>query len=227
MREAGMGTIVSMGYQLPTGFGDHLLHDTLHDVQFVTTDDDLLALIQRTEGFQLGLDARPQPDDTDHQSVDPHREHMYSRILRNAFCVDAHGAVADGSNVSLHINAAPRGDLVTAYTNARGREVARVGVCLEADEVRPEHAVQDLLAARETPEHLGTREGRVDEETDSGIRQCLTEQRRDEEKVVVVDPDQVSGPVDLRHAPSESRVHSSVRRPVGVCGSILGCDVLP
>ena len=90
-----------------------------------------------------------------------------------------------------------------------------------------EHAVEDLLAPRETPEDLGAREGRVHEEADGGVWERLTEQRRDEEQVVVVDPDQVSGPGHLRDARREGDVDVLVRGPVRVRRGVLRCDVLP
>ena len=152
---------------------------------------------------------------------------MHLRVFRNAVRIDTHGAVADSSNVSLHVDAAARGNFVAAHADARGREVAGVGVCLEADEVCAEHPIENLLSARETPEDLGTRERRVDEEADGGVWERLTEQRRDEEKVVVVDPDQVTGPVHFCHAAREGSVDGSIGRPVGVGGRVLCCDILP
>ena len=38
-----------------------LLDDALDHVEFVPPDDDLLAPVQRTDGFQLRLDARTEP----------------------------------------------------------------------------------------------------------------------------------------------------------------------
>lgn len=43
-------------------------------------------------------------------------------------------------HMPLHVDP-PRGDLVPTDPDARGREMARIRVCLEADEVRAEHAV--------------------------------------------------------------------------------------
>ena len=48
------------------------------------------------------------------------------------------------------------------------------------------------------------------EEANSGVRECLTEQRRDEEQVVVVDPDQVTGPVHRRETLREGNVDGLV-----------------
>ena len=107
---------------------------------------------------------------------------IYSRVLRNAVRIDTDRAVADSGDVTLHVDATTSGDFVAANTDAGGGEVAGVGVGLEANEVGAEHAVEDLLAARETPEDLGARERRVDEETDSSLRKRLAEERRDEEK---------------------------------------------
>ena len=147
-------------------------------------------------------------------------------ITGNALSVDTNRGVLHSGNVALNVNAAWR-DLVPADAYARRDEVPRVRVRLEADEVRAEHAVEDLLAPRETPEDLGGREGRVHEEADGGVWKRLTEERRDEEQVVVVDPDQVAGPVHLCDALREGDVDGLVRGPVRVCRGVLGCDILP
>ena len=39
----------------------NLLYDTLDDIELVPTDNDLLALIQRTQGLELRLNPGPQP----------------------------------------------------------------------------------------------------------------------------------------------------------------------
>lgn len=39
----------------------NLLHDTLHQVELVASDDDLLALVQRTQRSKLWLDPRAEP----------------------------------------------------------------------------------------------------------------------------------------------------------------------
>ena len=143
----------------------HLLHDTLHDVQLIAADDDLLALVESTKSFELWLDSGTQAI-VAHVSrclTDAEKICIYLRVFRNTVRIDAHGAVTDGSNVSLDIDTTACGSLVSTYADARGGEVTRVGVCLEADEVGTEHAVEDLLPARETSEYFGTREGRVDE----------------------------------------------------------------
>ena len=40
--------------------GFELLNDTLDNVELIPTDDDLLALIQSTQGLEFGLNARPE-----------------------------------------------------------------------------------------------------------------------------------------------------------------------
>ena len=65
------------------------------------------------------------------------------------------------------------------------------------------------------------------EEADGGVWKRLTEERRDEEQVVVVDPDQVAGPVHLCDALREGDVDGFVRGPVRVCRGVLGRDILP
>ena len=40
--------------------GAYLLNNTFDDIELVTSNDDLLALIERTQGVKLGLDAGPK-----------------------------------------------------------------------------------------------------------------------------------------------------------------------
>lgn len=127
----------------------------------------------------------------------------------------------------LHIDAPARRHLVSTYPNTRRCEVPRVRVRLEADKVRAEHAVQDLLPARQAPEYLRTREGRMHKEADGGVGDCLPQECRDEEKMVVVNPDEVSGPVNLGDTTSECGVDCRVRCPVCVRGRVFGGDILP
>lgn len=65
------------------------------------------------------------------------------------------------------------------------------------------------------------------EEPDGGFGKRLAEERRNEEQMVVVDPDQVAGPVNIRDALRKCRVDGLVRRPVLVCGCIFRRGVLP
>ena len=78
-----------------------------------------------------------------------------------------------------------------------------------------------------SPEDLTTWERSVDEETDSGIWENLTDEAGDEEQVVVVNPDQVAWLVDSLDSLSERLVHGSVRSPVFVCACIFGGNILP
>ena len=105
------------------------LDDALDNVELVTTDDDFLTLIQGAEGIECGLDSRTKD------------------VSRNAGGVDSDGAIVNGSYVTFDIDTflVCRG-LIAADTDARRDEVTLVGIGLEADEVRAEHTVEDLLS---------------------------------------------------------------------------------
>ena len=77
------------------------------------------------------------------------------------------------------------------------------------------------------PEDLRTRERRVHEQPNRRVRQRLPQERRDEEQVVVVDPDEVAWLVHLLDATREGLVDGGVGRPVRVGAGVLGRDVLP
>lgn len=104
-----------------------LLNDALHNVELVTTDDDFLTLIQSVEGVQFGLDSRTE------------------NISSDARGVDTDGAVVYSSNMTFDVNASlVGGGLVSANSNARRDEVTRVGIGLEADEIRAEHSLENF-----------------------------------------------------------------------------------
>ena len=79
------------------------------------------------EGIQFGLDSRTE------------------NISRNACGIYTDGAVIHGGDMALDVNSSlVGGGLVTANSNAGGDEVARVGIGLEADEIRAEHSIENL-----------------------------------------------------------------------------------
>lgn len=68
-----------------------------------------------------------------------------SQIFRHPLGIYAYGAIGNGRNVTLDVDSTSTCDLIPAYTDARGCEVAGVGIGLEADEVGAEHAIEDLF----------------------------------------------------------------------------------
>jgi hypothetical protein len=84
---------------------------------------------------------------------------------------------------------------------------------VEPEEVRAEQAAQDLLAPRQDAEDLGGGEGDVQEEADARVGQPLTQQARDEQQLIVVNPDYIARPVGRRHGIGEPLVDALVRRP--------------
>lgn len=102
-----------------------LLHNTLDDIQLVPADNNLLALVQRTQGLELRLHTGPQPvPQSPYQyGLPTARPRIHSRILRHALSVDTHRAVRNRRDVSRDIDSTRRGNLIPAYTDTRRREV--------------------------------------------------------------------------------------------------------
>lgn len=105
------------------------MDDTFDDVKLVTADDYFLAFIQSVEGVEFGLD--PRTDD----------------VSGNTGRVDTDGAVIYGSDVTLDIDAFLVGaGLVTTDSDTGRDEMTLVGIGLEADKIRAEHAIQNFLS---------------------------------------------------------------------------------
>lgn len=106
-----------------------LLDNALDNIKLVTTNNDLLALVQSAKGVQFGLDSRTE------------------NISSDACRVDTDGAIVHGGNMTLDVNTSLiGGGLVTANSNTRRDEVTRVGISLEADEIRGEHSIENFLS---------------------------------------------------------------------------------
>jgi hypothetical protein len=78
---------------------------------------------------------------------------------------------------------------------ATAQEVARIVVCVEADQVTVQYTEENLVSDRKDAVDLGAGEGRVEEEANLdvllGVPDLLAQHLRHEHQVVVVDPDQV------------------------------------
>lgn len=71
-----------------------------------------------------------------------------SPINLDVLDIDTDRAVSDPRDASLRVDAS-RASFVAHDSNARGEEVASVGVSLEGDQVAAEHSIQDGFAACE------------------------------------------------------------------------------
>jgi hypothetical protein len=98
---------------------------------------------------------------------------------------------------------------------------------LEADKVGSEHALEDFVASGEAAEDLRAGEGSVQEEADRCFGLSFANHLGDQEEMVVVHPDEVTGTVDLCDASGEDLVDVLVGFPRLVGGGVFGGDVLP
>ena len=94
-------------------------------IQLFSSDNDLLVLVQRFERFHLWRDTGSIP------------------IMGNTLDVDSDGAVTDGSDRAVGIDASG-GGFVSTNPDTGGYEMARIGIGLERDNVGAEHPIEDL-----------------------------------------------------------------------------------
>ena len=84
---------------------------------------------------------------------------------------------------------------------------------LEADEVRPEQALQDLAPPGQLGEQLGGREGDVEVEADAQVRSQVAQHLRHQLELVVLDPDRRALGRDLGGPVGEALVDGDVGVP--------------
>jgi hypothetical protein len=72
------------------------------------------------------------------------------------------------------------------------QEMASVLVDLEADKIGTQHAFEELLSNSQTTEDLRRRESDVEEEPNLGMRELLADHARDQEQMVVMDPNYIA-----------------------------------
>ena len=77
---------------------------------------------------------------------------------------------------------------------------------------------------REATEHLRTRPGSVNKQADARFRKHHPEELGEQEQVVIMDPDEIAGLVDVNNGTSEGGVGLFVRSPIGVCAERAGVD---
>src|SRR5437870_1845723 len=93
------------------------------------------------------------------------------------------------------------------------KECAGGVVGMEADQVGPEHALKDRPVPRQETEHSVRRERDVEEESDPGLGNPVADQAREEEEMVVVDPQLILWAEGLHDRVRELRVDGSIRLP--------------
>ncbi len=111
--------------------------------------------------------------------------------------VELAGVDADGVHPergAVTVGALQAGDPRVHAEQALGAaaEVPHVAERVKAEQVRPEHSFDQFAPARVAAEHLERRERRVQEKTDPQGRQGRLEQGRQQEELVIVDPDDVA-----------------------------------
>lgn len=167
-----------------------LLNDTLDDVELITADDDLLALVQRAESVHFRLDSRSlaiNEKKPASESRVPGIGFSYSPINLDSPGVNANRAMHDLHNLSANIHSAPaHRALVATDSNAAAGKVAAIRVSLEANQVGAQHAVEDFLAFGQASEDLGGRERSVDEQADVCVWCEVAEVFGCEEEMVIL-----------------------------------------
>ena len=147
------------------------------------------------ERLRLGLDGGVAREILEQARVHAHREDAEPHFTAGELHpVDVHGEAQD--------------------VGESGGEVAEVGGGVKADQVGAEQAFEELSAGRKGSEQLLGGKRDVEKEPDPRIRQPATEQPRQQQELVVVDPDQVAGPVLRRHHLGELLVGLHVGVPI-------------
>src|SRR5207244_5222925 len=114
------------------------------------------------------------------RDVDPEREH-----------IDLHRSLArdDGADPVVEAEVAQEAS----------EEGTGVVVCVEADQVSTEHALEDFLVPREETEHIVRREWDMEEKSDPGLGQPFTNHPGKEEEMIVMDAELIVRAESPRH----------------------------
>ncbi|GKT63004.1 LOW QUALITY PROTEIN: hypothetical protein ColTof3_10343 [Colletotrichum tofieldiae] len=179
-------------------------------VELVASHNELLALVTLLHDLNPSLDV------------------VVAAVVAEVDGVDADGQVDDIDKAVLQLEAVG-GGLDVQQPAAGLEEVAGVLVDLEADQVGPQHALEELLAHGQTSEHLGRGKGDVQEEANLGVGQLLADHAGDEQQVVVVHPDDVAAFPVLDNLVGEGLVDVDVVLPrvvleglaLGVVGDLV------
>ena len=142
-----------------------------------------------------------QPIDAEHQDIrtvgiadrgDLPGDRLMRRQFGEVLEVDADRKATYAHRPAVHADLVRTGEAVRGYLGDDVHEVAGVGVEVEPDQIRAEHAVGQLLGVWFDQEDLRTGERDMQEEGDAGGGEHATHQRRHQHQVIVVDPDQVA-----------------------------------
>mmetsp|Transcript_12566 Transcript_12566/g.31311 ORF Transcript_12566/g.31311 Transcript_12566/m.31311 type:complete len:319 (-) Transcript_12566:689-1645(-) len=156
---------------------EQLVRDALDVVHPVVAEEQLLAVEAALQLDDLVLELRGVEHLLELGAIDSAGEG-----------VDGHRGLVRRVEDVLGLDA----DVGAEHARGRVHEVAHVVIDLEADQVRREHAAQDLLAQGERLVDLGRGEGRVQEPADLRLGVCVAQQGGQEHQVVVVHEDDVA-----------------------------------
>jgi hypothetical protein len=70
----------------------------------------------------------------------------------------------------------------------------QMGVGLKGNQIRSQQAEQEVFPIREYSENLGGWKRDVEKESDVGVGDRVPQQLRQEHQMVIVDPDEITGP---------------------------------
>lgn len=178
-----------------------LLQDTSDTVQAITADDDLAVAIASLDLLHVLLHRLC------HNGV-PHLFDIHSDRIHFHRTV---GTISiDADRITLRI----LGFREAQYPLAAGHEMLFVGQRLEGDHVGRQHALEERLSPRKDSENLGGRPRRVNEEADVSIpTEALSQNLRQNQEVIVVNPNDISGLVHFQDGISEGIVEPQVVSP--------------
>ena len=131
------------------------------------------------------------------------------RPVRRALRVHADRIRADANAAAIGDDARSVGVILGEQADRIG-EVRGVARRLETDHVCAEHAVEDLAAPRQHAKDVGGGKRRVQEEPDPRLGNARADQRRRQQQVIVVNPDDVARLVLREHQVRKAFVDGAV-----------------
>src|SRR5262249_17136061 len=92
--------------------------------------------------------------------------------------------------------------------------MGKVGICVKANYVRAEHALQELGAPRQNSKDFRRREWNVKEEPDARVWYQPAQETRNQRELIIVNPNEVAGVISLRNRVGKSLINVCVGLPV-------------
>jgi aminoglycoside phosphotransferase (APT) family kinase protein len=171
--------------------------------------------LREVAAFKAGDDGEVPRGGRGHSGREPRRGAGPLHLSR----VDAHGVGPGDDLAAINLqHVATFGS--PGFDGRRFHEAVTVGGSLEADDIGPEHAVEQFAEAGEArliercPGQAKAREGGVQEEADAAAISELAEEAGDERELVILDP--AAPPGSCRKGRlGEAAVHAHVRGPGG------------